>query len=245
MNMQDKHILITGASGTLGQAMVKRFLVEGAHVIAQCFRHPEILLSLAQEEQNHEQRLQVVVVDLTDTTAIQSLFKQLQRDITHLDVLINNAGGAKPQHLAELTEAEWQECIQLNLTAPFLCLQSALPLLQQSQGCVINISSVAGLTGGAFGPHYATVKAGLIGFTRSVARELGRYGVRVNAIAPGPVASPMTFSLHQDILAAILNETALRRVVQPEEIAETSVWLSSMNGISGQTLVIDGGRYFL
>lgn len=245
MTIQDKHVLITGASGTLGQAMTRCLLDEGAYVTAQCFRHPEILSSLLQEDQEYKQRLRVVITDLTNTADIHDLFERLQHDSSHLDILINNAGGAKPHHLWELTAAEWQECLQLNLTAPFLCLQFALPLLKQSCGCVINISSVAGLTGGTFGPHYAAVKAGLIGLTRNAARELGRYGIRVNAIAPGAVESPMTRSLDQAVLTAMLKETALQHVVQPDEIAEAVVWLSSAKAISGQTVVIDAGRYFL
>lgn len=240
---KDKYILVTGASGTLGQAVVRHFLTKGATVIAQCFRHPELLSALAEERREYKQLLRVVTLDLTASAAIQNLFNQLLADIPHLDVLINNAGGAKPVPLAELTEAEWQHCLQLNLTAPFLCLQAALQLLKQGPGCVINISSVAGLTGGSFGPHYAAAKAGLIGLTRSAARDLGKYGIRVNTIAPGPIDSPMTNQLNQTVLANLLKETSLQRVVQPEEVVETVAWLSDATAITGQTLVIDGGRY--
>lgn len=226
--------------------MVKAFLAAGAAVTAQCFRHPEALTPLVQLAHETDQQLEIELVDLTDPLAIQGMFeRQAQRSI-RLDVLVNNAGGSRPHGFEELSFEEWSTCLQLNLTAPFLCIQMALSLLRQARGSIVNISSVAALTGGAFGPHYTATKAGIIGLTRNAARSFGRDGIRVNAIAPGPVASPMTDSLDQHAIASMLRETALERIVLPAEIAEAVVWLSTAaTAITGQTLVIDGGRFFL
>jgi NAD(P)-dependent dehydrogenase (short-subunit alcohol dehydrogenase family) len=246
MSMQGKSVLVTGASGTLGRAMVKSFLDEGAAVTAQCFLHPEALSTLSQLARERGRQLQIEAVDLTDPLAIREMFKRQAQRASGLDVLVNNAGGGKPQSFDEISYEEWSACLQLNLTAPFLCIQQALPLLRQARGCIVNISSVAALTGGSFGPHYTTAKAGLIGLARSAARSFGRDGIRVNTIAPGPVESPMTDSLQQDAIATMLRETALGRVVSPAEVAEAVVWLSTAaTAVSGQTLVIDNGRYFL
>ncbi|GCE15620.1 beta-ketoacyl-ACP reductase [Tengunoibacter tsumagoiensis] len=245
MQWKDKYILVAGASGVLGQAIVEAFLQEEATVIALYFRHPDRLYSLLHADKADERQLQIVQVDLTDAHAVHSFFEQLEQTLPALDVLINAAGGARPLRLEEVTLDEWNACLQMNLTAPFLCAQSALPLLQQRGGNIINIASVAGLTGGAFGPHYATVKAGVIGLTRNLAREIGSYGIRVNTIAPGPVASPMTEALPPPLLEKIVAETALHRILQPAEIAETVIWLAGTTAMTGQTVVVDGGRYFL
>lgn len=246
MHLPAKHVLITGASGTLGYAMVQRFLTEGAFVTAQCLRNAATLMALRKERDIPEEQLVIETVDLTEERAVCQMFDRLMQRTNTLSVLVNNAGGAKPQSWHELTFADWSTCLQLNLSAAFLCTQCAIPLLREQKGSVVNISSVAGLTGGAFGPHYAAVKAGLIGMTRSAARELGRDGIRVNAVAPGPVESEMTNSLPPVVLQNILTSTALERVVRSEEVAKAVYWLAVVStAITGQTLVIDGGRHFL
>lgn len=245
MSWEGKQVLITGASGDLGQAMVRKFLKEGAIVTAQYNRRLEPLQRLVEEMELAKERIVLEQADLTSPQEVRELFERLSARTEGLDLLVNNAGGARPVKFESLSLEEWQQAVNLNLTAPFLCIQAALPLLQKVKGTVINISSVAGLTGGAFGPHYATVKAGLIGLGRNAARELGKYGIRVNTIAPGPVSSKMTNSLAPEVMQSILASTAMGRVIEPEEISEVVMWLSSNDiAITGQTLVVDGGRYF-
>jgi NAD(P)-dependent dehydrogenase (short-subunit alcohol dehydrogenase family) len=246
MQLTGKRALITGASGDLGRAMVTRFVDAGACVAAHYFSRRELLEPLAEAARARGGDLLMLQADLQRPTEVARLMADVVARWGGLDVLINSAGGARPRPVHELDASEWTQCLELNLTASFLCLKEAVPWLEESRGTVINLSSVAGLTGGAFGLHYATAKAGVIGLTRAAARELGPLGIRVNTVAPGPVASAMTDAVAQDALKNMLAGTALGRVVEPGEVAEAVAWLASgCNAITGQTLVVDGGRYLL
>ena len=241
-----KRVLVTGASGDLGSVVVKHFLAAGARVAAHAFRNPAELDRAAADAGCPSESLVVMAADLTDGAQVDGVFAELERCWGGLDVLVNSVGGSAPRRLAELTVEEWEKTVRVNLTIPFLCLRAAAPLLATSRGAVVNLTSVAGLTGGVFGPHYAAAKAGLIGLTRSAARELGPLGIRVNAIAPGPVESAMTRSLDDETVTSMLSATSLGRVVQPGEVAEVVLWLAgSASGLTGQTIVVDAGRHFV
>jgi NAD(P)-dependent dehydrogenase (short-subunit alcohol dehydrogenase family) len=228
--------LVTGASGDLGHAIASHLLDLGAGVIAHS-RTGDL-------GQLRDRGADVRHADLTDPAAVARFVADLSQEFERLDLLVNNAGGGQPRSWRELTLLEWADNLALNLTAPFLLSQGLLPLLTRSTGSIVNVTSVAALTGGAFGPHYAASKAGLIGLTRSAAREFGPLGVRVNALAPGPVASTMTGSLPSTVLDSILATTALGRVVRPHEIAEAVVYLATATAVTGQVLVVDAGRHF-
>jgi len=244
VNLTGTRVLITGASGDLGRAMVARFVDGGACVAAQYFSNSEVLETLAKRARAQGGNLLMVQANLKQPADVARLMAEVGGRWGGIDVLVNSAGGARPRKVDDLSANEWSECVDLNLSATFLCLKEALPWLRESRGTIINLSSVAGLTGGAFGLHYGAVKAGVIGLTRAAARELGPFGIRVNAVAPGPVASAMTEALDPSALNNILAGTALGRVVEPAEIAEAVAWLASgCDAITGQTLVIDGGRY--
>lgn len=243
MRLCKRRALVTGASGDLGRAMVARLLRDGWRVAAQCHQHPQALAELRAEAEAAGREMLVVPADLRDAAAVECMVAEVARAFCGIELLVNNAGGAQPRTLRELTIQEWDDCLRLNLSAPLLCLRAALPLLQQSRGVVVNVASVVAFTGGSFGVHYAAAKAGVIGLTRSAARELGPLGIRVNAVAPGPVESAMTTALGDKTLAAILAGTALGRVVRAEEVADAVAWLASGGtALTGQTLVIDGGR---
>lgn len=232
--MKGTRVLVTGASGDLGRAIVDHMLDAGAEVILHAHRREPVQKGVA-----------VRRADLTDPDQLAALIDGVTRDFDGLDVLVNNAGGGRPRSLRELSTQEWSTSLALNLTAPFRLIQGLLPLLRARRGAVVNVSSVAALTGGAFGPHYAATKAGLIGLTRSSARELGPLGIRVNAIAPGPVASDMTDLLSEEVMRGILAGTALRRVVSPAEIAAAVAYLAQATAVTGQVLVVDAGRHFV
>lgn len=186
-----------------------------------------------------------MAADLADAGGAERLAAAVQERWTELDGLVNNAGGARPQAFDAIAPEEWEQSLRLNLTAPFRLMQLLLPELKARAGAVVNISSVAALTGGAFGPSYAAGKAGLIGLTRSAARDLGPHGVRVNALAPGPVESEMTSSLAGPVLDGIIASTALRRLVGPGEIADAAAFLlAAGTAVTGQTLTVDAGRHF-
>lgn len=235
-----RRVLVTGASGDVGLAVVERFLCKGAEVAAQGFHRT---LGAQRPSPGAPGRLHPIRVDLSQEDGPRSLVAALPPAWDGLDVLVNAIGGARPATVEEITLSDWEHCLRINLTAPFRVLQAALPLLRRARGAVVNLASVAALTGGSFGPHYAATKAGIIGLTRSAARELGASGVRVNAVAPGPVRSRMTDSLPDGALDRIVSATALGRVVEPEEVADAVVWLAGGSAVTGQTLVVDGGRH--
>lgn len=233
-----KRALVTGASGDLGRAVVDRLTTAGFEVVAQVHRNAHLLARPAGGG------LRVVVADLSSEPGVSRLSAALPAGWDALDLLVNCVGGARPVRFDRLSPAEWAACLALNVTAPYLVMRALLEHLERAGGAVINVASVAGLTGGAFGPHYATAKAAVIGLSRSAARELGPRGIRVNVVAPGPIDSRMTRALPDQALAAILADTALRRVLTPREVADAIVWLGQSSGITGQTVVVDGGRYF-
>ncbi|RLU79321.1 hypothetical protein CTZ27_37415 [Streptomyces griseocarneus] len=245
MTLQGRHVLITGASGDLGRAMARTFLELGADLALQYRSNSAPVDLLLKEAEKKGREAFAVAVDLAEPGGPDRLAAEVMRRWPTLDGLVNNAGGARPQPLEEIAPEDWDRALRLNLTSPFRLLQLLLPVLRHRGGSVVNISSVAALTGGAFGPQYAASKAGLIGLTRSAARDLGRHGIRVNAIAPGPVESAMTSSLEEPVLDSIIGATALRRLVDPTEIADTAAFLlGTGTALSGQTLVVDAGRHF-
>lgn len=245
MNLHGKRVVITGASGDLGRSMALRFLDMGADLALQ-YRSNDTGIEEALAKADTAGRDAFGVrVDLSQTDGPARLAAAVTARWNELDGLVNNAGGARPKALEETSPDEWDHSLRLNLTAPFRLTQLLLPALKARTGAVVNISSVAALTGGAFGPSYAASKAGLIGLTRSTARELGHHGVRVNALAPGPVESAMTSSLAEPVLDSIIGTTALRRLVAPQEIADAAAFLlAAGSAVTGQTLVVDAGRHF-
>lgn len=232
-------VVITGASGDIGSAVVDACLAAGSQVVAQVHSRPG---SWRHGEDNSECDVTEVRADLCADDGVRMLSASLPDGWEGVDLLVNCVGGARPVPLGELPLATWRACMQLNAEVPFTVLKALVGHLERAKGAVVNISSVVAFTGGAFGPHYAAAKAAVIGLTRSAAHELGPRGIRVNCVAPGPVESAMTASLNSDVIARLMDATPLRRVVRPAEVADAVLWLASATGVTGQTLVVDGGR---
>lgn len=230
--------VVTGASGDLGRAVVSHLLERRVQVVGQYHRQVPAVTAAGS-------RLIPVQADLTTDAGAGQVTAAVPDSWAGIDLLVNCVGGARPVPLTELDTPTWIDCLASNVTAPFLMLREAVARLAAVRGCVINLTSVAAMTGGSFGPHYAAAKAAVVGLTRSAARELGPRGVRVNAIAPGPVASRMTDSLSTEALSGVLAGTALGRVVEPHEIAHMVCTLALATAVTGQTVVVDGGRCFI
>lgn len=234
-----ERVVVTGASGDLGAAVTAACLERGAGVLAQYHSRKDRLAGLAGPGE-----LFPVRIDLTEDGGARTLAASLPPQWDGLDLLVNCVGGARPTGFADTTDEDWRRCQQLNVDVPFFVMRELVGHLQAAGGSVVNLSSVAALTGGSFGPHYAAAKSAVIGLTRSAARSLGSQGIRVNCVAPGPVASAMTDALDERTLQTLLAGTALGRVVQPFEVADAVLSLALAGGITGQTVVVDGGRYF-
>jgi 3-oxoacyl-[acyl-carrier protein] reductase len=226
-----RRVVVTGASGDLGRAVVEACVARGDEVVAQVHSRPCGAVPRTE-----------VRVDLCAEGGVAELFSRIPAAWDGIDLLVNCVGGARPIPIEKLTPADWHACLQLNAQVPLLVIQAALDLLERARGAVVNLSSVVAFTGGAFGPHYAAAKAAVVGLTYSAARDLGPRGIRVNCVAPGPVASAMTDALDDAVIDGLIATTALRRVVTPAEVADTVLWLGDASAVTGQTVVVDGGR---
>ena len=239
-----KVVLVTGGSRGIGFAAVKKFLASGAKV---CFlSHYEETGAKAMEqlkEINPDYEVMRKVIDLTDFKAIQELYKEIIAKWGRLDVLVNNAGTDSSTWITKLKLSEWNEVNDLNLKAPYLMTKYALPHLLKTKGCVVNTASVAGVYGSPTGLPYPVTKAGVIAMTKSIAYSYADKGVRVNAVAPGVVATDMVANMPQFAKGSIGDTIPMKRFGDPDDIANAMLFLSSSAAsyITGVCLQVDGG----
>lgn len=182
--------------------------------------------------------------DVADEAAVTAMVKDVKKELGRIDILVNNAGITRDGLLMIMKEADWQAVLDTNLTGAFHCTKAVTRLMmKQRSGSIINITSVVGETGNAGQANYAAAKAGLIGFTKSVAKELASRNIRCNAIAPGCIETDMTAVLGEDTVDAMIKTIPMGRVAQPEEVAKAVLFLASDDAsyITGQTLNVDGG----
>lgn len=245
MDLTGKRALVTGASKGLGAAVARRLAEAGADVVVHFHRDPAGAEATAEAVRSQGRRALTLSADLGAPEAVVAMVAQVQADWGGLDLLVNNAGVAPVRPWDQISPGEWAETLAANLTGPFHLMRAALPLLKEGrEPTVVNIGSVVSFNGGSFGPAYAASKAGLIGLTRSAARDWGPLGIRVNCVAPGPLDSPLAWALPEAALKAMAAQTPLRRLGTFEEVAEAVLWLLSPAAayVTGQTVVVDGGR---
>jgi acetoin reductase-like protein len=252
---QDRRVaMVTGAGQGIGRAIALRLAREGFDV-AILDVNAETARAVSDEVEAIGRRALTLVVDLLDVPAIELAVERVAQEWDHLDVLVNNAGNVPITPLMEIGEAEWDRVLDLNLKAAFFCLQAAgRVMMAQRGGCIINMTSISGLGPRPDQTHYAAAKAGVISLTTSAALTFAPYGVRVNAVCPGIVDTPLTRQIHLDRghLAGISQEESLAhkvaqiplgRIETPEDVAGVVAFLVSPDGayITGQTIVVDGG----
>ena len=231
--------LVTGASRGIGRAIALELAKAGMTVAVNYARSPEAAQAVvAQMEGNGA----IFGADVSQADQVQQLFADVLEKFGRVDVLVNNAGITRDGLLMRMKDEDWQQVIDLNLTGVFLCTRAATKLmLKQRSGRIINISSTSGVLGNAGQTNYAAAKAGVIGFTKAVARELSSRGITVNAVAPGFIDTDMTKDLKLD---GVLAQIPLGRVGKPEEIAGTVRFLATDPAaayITGQVICVDGG----
>ncbi|MGH7301919.1 MAG: 3-oxoacyl-ACP reductase FabG [Candidatus Rokuibacteriota bacterium] len=242
MRLGDKVALITGAAGGIGAATARRFAREGAHVAVNDAR-AEGLGTVAGEIRAAGVKALVLPGDVTKKAECDRMVQEVTRVFGRLDILINNAGINRDAMAAKMTEEQWDAVLSVNLKGTFLCAQAALPgMRERAWGRVVNTSSIGSL-GNIGQSNYAASKAGVIGLTKTLALEYAKYGVTVNAVAPGPVMTAMLAGVPDAIRERIIAQVPVGRIASPDEIASVHVFLASDEAafITGQVIFADGG----
>lgn len=242
-SLQDKVAVITGGSNGIGKATVQKFAQQGAVVFIWDVVQ-EAGESLASELQSKGQNVYFVKVDTTDTEAVEKATTEIVETHNRIDILINNAGITRDSTLLKMTQEQWNQVIDVNLTGVYNCTRHIAPIMaEHGFGVILNASSVVGLYGNFGQTNYAATKAGVIGMTQTWARELGRKGIRVNAVAPGFILTDMVRAMPEEVLAKMAAKVPLQELGQPEDIANVYAFLASDEAryISGATISVDGG----
>lgn len=239
-----KVALVTGASRGIGRAIARRFAQEGANVAFTYLSSVEKGEALEAELAQFGIMTKGYRSDASDHKAADELVTQVLADFGRLDILINNAGITRDGLLMRMTEEQWDSVITINLKSVFNLTKAAIkPMMKAKAGSIINLTSIVGLRGNAGQANYAASKAGIIGFTKSVALELGSRNIRSNAIAPGFIETEMTGELNEKAIEEWKQSIPLKRGGQPDEVADACLFLASdlSRYITGQVLQVDGG----
>lgn len=242
-----KIALVTGAMGGIGTDICRQLVEDGFKVLATHRPGKEDAAQQWLEDESFDSgTLNLLSLDVTDSTSCVEALKQVMKDYGTIDVLVNNAGITRDSAFKRMTFDKWNDVINTNLNSLFNVTQPVFyPMCEQGSGRIINISSINGLKGQFGQANYAAAKAGMIGFSKSLALESARSGVTVNVIAPGYTATPMVNVLKDEILDSIKAQIPLGRLAMPQEIAKAVSYLASEHAayITGETLNINGGQY--
>jgi 3-oxoacyl-[acyl-carrier protein] reductase len=244
VNLKNKVAVVTGASRGIGRAIALELAQRGARVVVNYHRNAEAAAEVvAAIEANGGQAI-AVQADVGDIEQAAELIKTALDTFGQVDVLVNNAGTTRDQLLMLMKEGDWDDVLRTNLKSVFNCCKAAArPMVRRRQGRIINITSVSGIAGQGGQTNYAASKAGIIGFTKSLAKELGPRNITVNGVAPGFVPTDLTSDLPEELLQQAIEATPLRRMGKPEEIAYAVAFLASDEAafITGEILTVDGG----
>jgi 3-oxoacyl-[acyl-carrier protein] reductase len=243
MRLENKKVLITGASRGIGRAIADRFLVEGAEVWGLGTKEPEDLKDRVAASAG---RLHWISADLGKLAELEALIDGAVKEAGGFDILVNNAGITRDNLSFRMSLEDFQKVLDVNLSAAFLTARTVgRDMIRRRSGSIINMSSVVGIHGNGGQANYAASKAGLIGLTKSLAQETASRGVRVNAIAPGYIASDMTRAMPEGAKEKIIERIPLKRIGRGEDVAEAALFLASDGSayITGQVLAVDGGMF--
>ncbi len=244
MKLKGKTVLITGGSRGIGRAIALAFAEEGTNVIINYTSDEENAKDVIKEIEKFGVKGLAVRANISKAEEVNSMFDKIKEDFDMIDILINNAGITRDSLFIGMKEKDWDEVIEVNLKGMFLCTKAVIrKMLRQKYGRIVNISSVVGVIGNPGQANYCASKAGVIGLTKSLAREVASRNITVNAIAPGFIKTDMTDALPGDIKESVMGTIPMGRYGNPEDIANIAVFLSSGKAgyITGQIIHIDGG----
>ena len=242
--LSGKVALVTGARRGLGKSSAVALAQVGADIAVNDIPAAEDEAQAVAEEIRALGRKAIIApADIVDASQVEAMIERVVGELGGLDILVNNAGIIRDAFLVRMTDEDWRQVIEVNLTGTFLCTRAAAKHLTRSNGCIINVSSVVGIAGNIGQANYSASKAGIIGLTRTCARELGSRGVRVNAVAPGFIDSQMTQALPEKVRERVLSQIPLGRMGVGEEVAAVVVFLASAAAsyVTGQVVCVDGG----
>ena len=243
-SMKGRVAVVTGGARGIGRAIVEKLAVLGADVVIA-----DMLVELAEKSadeisQMTNTKIHAVKVNVTDGKSTNEMIDQALKDFGRVDILVNNAGITRDTLILRMEEADWDAVLDVNLKGAFNCSKAVVrPMMKQRYGRIVNISSVSGQAGQAGQTNYSASKAGLIGFTKALAREVASRLITVNAVAPGFIPTSLTNDLSEELKKSILSATPIGRMGKPEEIAAAVAFLASEEAayITGQVLAVDGG----
>ena len=246
-NLKDKVAIVTGASRGIGAAIAKKLSDNGAKVALNARTH-DSLLDIQNIIQSKNGKAEIMIGDVSSLNSFMEIVKKTLEKWGRIDILVNNAGITKDNIIMRMKDSDWDDVLNINLKGCFNGIKSvSKPMMKNKYGRIINITSIIGQIGNSGQSNYAASKAGIIGLTRSMAKELGSRNITVNAIAPGYIATNMTAKLNDEIKNKMKSSVPLAKFGDPEDVANAVCFLSSDDAsyISGQTLNIDGGMVMI
>ena len=244
MELTERVAIVTGGGRGIGRAIALKLAEAGATVIINDVGDSEPAEGVAEEIRKMGRESLVVLADVSQSTEVASLVSNTVEKYGKIDILVNNAGITRDQLIMRMSDDEWDKVLGINLKGVFLCSKAVLrPMMKQRWGRIISISSIVGLIGNPGQANYASAKAGIIGLTRTIAKEVASRGITANAIAPGFIDTPMTQQLPEERKQELMNQVPLGFLGTPRDVAEVVAFLASEEAryITGQVVTVDGG----
>ncbi len=242
--LEGKVAIVTGGSRGIGAAIAKELARKGAQVAINYQSNVESADAVVKAIEEEGGTSYAIKADVSDANDIQQFIGSVKERFGKIDILVNNAGITRDKTFRNLSEEEWNEVIDVNLNSVYRTTSVVInEMLEQKYGRIINISSIIGQAGGFGQTNYAASKAGMIGFTKSLALETAKNGITVNAVCPGFIATEMVSAMPEKVLDSIVSKVPMRRLGEVDEIAEAVVYLATANYITGQTINVNGGLY--